>query len=58
MLENSGTLNLIDGSELFSNDNTANLVQNDTGGTISYASTDGTEIGVVIPVANAGTIST
>ena len=58
VLENAGTLNLTDGFEIFSNDTTANQLENDASGTINYTgSTASSTTSISVSTTNNGLIS-
>ena len=57
ILENAGTLSLTDATTLVPNDSSANLLQNDATGTISYGTTTNAYIRINLPVSNAGTVA-
>ncbi|HTU29617.1 MAG TPA: IPT/TIG domain-containing protein [Solirubrobacteraceae bacterium] len=56
-LENQGTLEVSDGTDFTSDDNSSGLLQNDTGATIAYAgSTSGQNATIDTPFTNNGTV--
>ena len=57
VLENAGTLNLTDGFEIFSNDTTANQLENDASGTINYTSTAAASTQISVAMVNAGMLT-
>ena len=57
VLENAGTLNLTDGFEIFSNDTTANQLENDASGTINYTSTAAASTQISVATVNAGMLT-